>query len=184
MRKFVGLLFAVALVLPASVLVSPAGAAGGTKCKGGASTATFTPALTPAAAKVQKPVRDTVKTTAGTLTGCSGGGVTGATFSYVGVKAKAPGDTCLSLAKFSTNSVTSGTLTVKWKPTGTSTIPVSFHKVKGKATSNTVTGTVKSGLFAGSKISSAFAYTFVPKTGCVTTPGSKVSVKITATTFK
>ena len=184
MRKYVGVLFAVAILLPASLLVSPAGAAGGTKCAGGTSTATFTPPLTAATAKVQKPVQDTVKTTAGALTGCSGGGVTGATFTYVGVKAKAPGDTCLSLAKFSTNSVTSGTLTVKWKPAGTSTIPVSFHKVKGKATSNTVTGTVKTGLFAGSKISAAFAYTFIPATGCISTPGAKVSVKITATSIK
>ena len=185
MRKLAGVLVAVALVVPAGIMAAaPAGAAGGTKCKGGSSTATFSPPLTPAAAKVQKPVRDTVKTTAGTLSGCTGGGVTGATFTYVGVKAKAPGDTCLSLAKFSTNSVTSGVLTVKWKPTGISTIPVSFHKVKGKATSNTVTGTVKTGLFKGAKISSAFAYTFVPKTGCVTTPGAKVSVKITATTLK
>ena len=96
MRKVGGLLLVLAVAVPIGLLATgPAGAAGGTKCKGGSSTATFTPALTPAAAKVQKPVRDTVKTTAGTLTGCSGGGVTGATFSYVGVKAKAPGDTCL-----------------------------------------------------------------------------------------
>ena len=183
MRKFAGVLLAAAMVLPASLLVSPAGAVGGTSCKGGTSTATITPPWPAVGSKAK--VLDTVQTTAGAITGCSGGGVTSASFKYQGVKAKAPGDNCLSNATFNTNAITSGTLTVNWKPSGTSIIKVSFHKIKGKPLSNTVSGKVTGGtLFKGSSITASFTYTFVPKTGCVTTPGAKVSVKIGAVKIK
>ena len=61
---------------------------------------------------------------------------------------------------------------------------MSFHKVKGKPTANTVTGKVSAGLFKGSTITASFSYTFIPKTGCVTTPGAKVSVAIGKVTIK
>ena len=76
MRKSLGALLAVATLLSLVVIgFSPAGAAGGTSCKGGTSTATVTPPWPPITSKAK--VLDTVQTTAGALTGCSGGGVTG-----------------------------------------------------------------------------------------------------------
>jgi hypothetical protein len=155
-------------------------APGTATCKGGTSTATISPAWPPATSKTT--VHDTITAT-GTLTGCSGGGVTSGTFRYVGVKSKT-GDNCKTNATYSTNAVTSGTLTITWDTKATTTASLALHKVKGKPKSDTVTGTVSNGVFSGSSVASTFGYTFPVKTECVSAPAGKVNIKVGPTTFK
>src|SRR4051794_3791744 len=76
MRKFAGVLVAGALLVPATLLAAPGGAAAAkptcTKLTG---VATFKPAL-PKLASTKK-VKPTITITGAKLSGCTGGGVTG-----------------------------------------------------------------------------------------------------------
>ena len=93
MRKFAGILMSAALVLPAAVLLGqPAGAAGGTSCKTGKGSATFTPPLPKLGSPTK--VKDVLKSK-GTLAGCSGA-VKSATIT--GVSPKSTGSNCTTIA--------------------------------------------------------------------------------------
>jgi hypothetical protein len=160
---------AAALMLPVAIIASsPAGAAGGTSCKSGSGTATFTPALPILSSKVK--VKDVLKST-GKVSGCSGA-VKSATL--VGVSPPSTGSNCLTLATPS-KTPTKVTLTVKWNAGKPSTIAAQLSAIKGVAvTTQAVTGTVKSGQFAGSKLTGKLKYT-LPAGACSKTPLSKVT---------
>lgn len=170
MRKVSGVLFAVAMVLPVGLLVSPADAAGGTTCKTTLATATFSPALPPltSAAKV-----NTTVTSTGKVSGCVGGGVTGGSFktSY-----KLTGENCKVLLTY-TGKTTTAPITTTWSNGQKSVGTITLHPVKGAATKNTVTGVTKTGLFAGLKLTTSYTFTAASKTNCVSTPLAKVTVK-------
>jgi hypothetical protein len=178
MRKVLGLFLASALVLPLAVMVSPAGsAAAKPTCKTLSGTATFSPALSNTAAK-SKP---TVTIKGAKLAGCTGGGVTGGTVGTVlkfGVASN-----CASLIK-GDSTKTSGTTTVVWNTKATSVAKVTLVGVPKKPTSQTVAGTISTGLFKGSKLSVVTIFT-IPKGGCTTAPLSKVTFKqVSALTVK
>jgi hypothetical protein len=164
MRKVLGSVMAVGLLLTAAAIVgSPAGAAGGTSCSKGSGSATFTPPLPPLGNKSK--VKDVLKSK-GKVGGCTGA-VKGATLS--GVSPKSTGSNCTTTATFTTTP-TKVTLTVKWNAGQPSTIAAALHQIKGKpATNQTVTGTVSSGQFKGLKVTGKIIYK-IPTGQCVSKP--------------
>jgi hypothetical protein len=178
MRKFAGVLVAAAMMLPVGLMASPAGAAAGTTCKTASGTATFTPPL-PKVGSTTK-VKPTIKVT-GTLSGCTGGGVTGATISAT-LKQAIAGN-CSSLVAGATANI-AGTETITWNTKATSTVALKLTGVTKKATETTATGPVSAGLFKGSKQSGTLNYTPL-NGGCGKAALAKVSFKqITAITIK
>lgn len=160
MRKFLGVFVAAGLLVSAAVIVgAPAGAAGGTSCKTGSGTATFTPALPDLTSKAK--VKDVLKSS-GVVGGCSGTVKSG---KLSGVSPKSTGSNCLTTATY-TATGTKITLTVKWNTGASSTVAAQLHQTKGvAATHQSVAGTVTAGLFKGSKLSGKFVYT-LPKGAC------------------
>jgi hypothetical protein len=161
MRKVSGVLLAVAMMLPLGIWAAgPASAAGGTVCATTGGLVTWTPPL---------PVKVAVKThisATGTFGKCTGP-VASAHTVLTSPVGKTP-SSCATTLKYSTGAEATGTLTVTWNKGAKSVIAVSIFKVKGKATQALVTGTVKSGQFAGLKSSGTVQYT--PKVGnCGTT---------------
>ncbi len=138
MRKTLGLLCAVAMMLPIGVLTAqPAAAAGGTTCKTNHGTATFTPPLPPLSSS--KTVNTTVRFK-GTLSGCSGGHVTGAT--YHG-QYKVAADNCKKTLTYTTK-VQKSPISPTWKPSGSSVGTIGLHAIKGHPTMANVTGVTTS----------------------------------------
>jgi len=169
-------LVAVAMIVSAGVMVSPAGAATGTTCKTASGTATFTPPLPKPGASTK--VSPTIKIT-GTLGGCTGGGVTGGTISAT-LKQAIAGN-CSSLLKGATANI-AGTETITWNTKATSTVALKLVGVTGKVTETNATGPVSAGLFKGSKQSGTVAYTPLNH-GCSTAGLAKVTFKqVTAIT--
>jgi len=162
MRKSLGVLVAVASLLSLAALGAvPAGAAAGTTCASTAGTVTWKPPEPVKAPGVKNSI-----SAVGTFGKCTGA-VSTAHTKLVTPLGKTP-SYCGSLLKYSTGATTTGTLTVTWNKGAASVIAVSIFKVKGKPTQALVTGTVKSGQFAGLKSSGTVSY--VPKVGnCVTT---------------
>ncbi len=110
MRTIVAKLSVVAALLSPlammGVVAAPAGASGGTLCSGNSGSITLSPGLE-TSAQVQNIVIQ------GSLSGCSGGSVTGAT--YIGhLTTKNPAD-CETLT---TGEPETGTIVVKWSPKG------------------------------------------------------------------
>jgi hypothetical protein len=165
------LLLAAALVLPAGIMAaSPAGAAGGTSCKSGGGTATFTPALPIVGNKTK--VKDVLKSS-GTVAGCSGTVKSG---KITGVSPKSTGSNCTTLAT-PTKTPTKVTLTVTWNTKATSTIAAVLKEIPKKpVTTQTVTGPVTKGLFKGSKLSGKFTYT-LPSGACTKKALAKLTYK-------
>ena len=179
MRKVAGVLFTAAMVLPVAVMVSPAGSAAATPtCKAASGTATFTPPLPKVG--VATLVKPTIKVT-GTLSGCTGGGVTGAKIAST-LKQAIAGN-CTTLLKGATANI-AGSETLTWNTKATSTVALKLTGVKGKATQTTATGTVSAGLFKGAKQAGTLSFTPLAG-GCTTASLAKVSFKqVTTFTLK
>ena len=163
MRSFVRFTMAVALMAPISVLISvPAGAATGAVCATQTGTATINPGITPRATDVTISIKET-------LSGCKGGGVSSGTEAAT-IASKAA--TCNGLARRGTKTGPyAGKIT--WSNKKTSTISLT---TVSNGLNATVTGTVKSGLFAGQKITTAIQYTLSQGT-CNTTPLTAMSIR-------
>ena len=159
MRKFLGLLVATALVMPAAAMVGgPAGAAGGTSCSSGSGTGTFNPPLPDLTSK--KKVKDVIKVT-GTLSGCTG---TVASGTLTGLSPASTGSNCKTIAT-PTNVGTKIKLTIKWNTGASTTIQAMLKQIPKKpVTQQTVSGPVTAGLFKGSKLSGKFTYTLTKGT--------------------
>jgi len=161
MRKVAGMLLAAATLVPVGLFAAPAGAAAGTTCATTSGTVTWSPAEPVKAPGVKNSI-----SAIGTFGKCTGA-VSTAHTKLVTPLGKTP-SYCGSLLKYSTGPTTTGTLTVTWNKGAASVIAVSIFKVKGQPTQALVTGTVKSGQFAGLKSSGTVSYK--PKVGnCVTT---------------
>ena len=175
MRKSFGLLVTAALLLSTVVVVASgsAGAAGGTTCSKTVATATITPGLPP----LSKPttfVTKVVTKATGTVSGCTGTVKSGA-LSLTSVPGKSKSN-CKTLLTYDPKAVpTSGTGKIVWNTKATSSFSFKLLTIKGAPTSQTFSSTITAGLFAGSKGTVTFSFTAVPKTGCVSTPLSKVT---------
>ena len=174
MRKGLGLLFAISFLLPVGVLsASPAGAVAGTTCKAFSATQTATPGL-PVVTSTKK-VNAKVKT-AGKLTGCSGGGVTGAstlsTYTYNG------NCTTLITGKGGKTTPANPTTTFTWsnKKTSTATTAIKTLTKPGVTPAKIqVITTIISGQFKGAKSTGTLTDTS-PAGSCVKIPGSKATL--------
>jgi hypothetical protein len=154
---------AVSLLTPLGLLAAtPAGAASGTVCAKQSGAATIQPGITQRATNVTISIRETVS-------GCKGGGVTNGT-ETVSIASKAA--TCNGLAR---NGIKTGPSAGKitWNNKKTSTISLT---TLSNGLNVTVTGTVKAGLFAGQKISTAIQYS-PSQTNCNTTPLTSLTIK-------
>ena len=178
MRKIMGLLSVAALFVPAVVFAAPAGAAGGTTCKANTGSATFSPALPPLSSSAT--VNSTVNFT-GKLTGCSGGGVTSAT--YKGSYKLTNAHNCKQLLTY-TSKTTTANITTTWSNKKTSVGTITLAGIKGNPTKDNVTGVTKTGQFAGLHLTTSYSFKAVPSTGCVSTPLSKVTVTGSAVVIK
>jgi hypothetical protein len=171
MRKTFGVLVAAALLVSAALVIgAPAGAAGGTSCKSGSGSATFTPPLPVIGSKTK--VKDVLKSS-GTVAGCTGTVKSG---KITGVSPKSTGSNCTTLAT-PTKTATKVTLTVKWNTGASSTIAAQLKQIPKKpVTTQTVSGPVTAGLFKGSKLSGKFTYS-LPSGACTKKPLSKLTYK-------
>jgi len=162
MRKVAGVLVVAAMLLPLGLTAAPAGAASGTSCAVQTGTASIKPGITPKATNVTITVKET-------LSKCVGGGVTGGT-ETASILSKAA--TCAGLGK---NGTKTGPIvgTITWNTKKTSAVSINTVSDGLKATA---TGTVKSGLFAGQKISTTIQYS-LSKGNCVVTPLTALTIK-------
>jgi hypothetical protein len=171
MRKFIGVLSAVAMLLPVGVITAArAGATGGTTCTTNHGTATFNPPLPPA--NSTKTVNTTVPSS-GTLTGCKGGGVTRATYhsSY-----KVANDNCKKTLTYTTKTTTAPISSI-WQPGNKKSAgTITLHDIKGSPTMANVTGVTTSGLFKGLHLTTQFSFKGARSTDCISTPLAKVSI--------
>jgi len=153
MRKAAGLLLAAAILLPVGLVASPASAAAGTTCAPPSGKITVSPGIA-ATPKVQT---ITIKLP---ITGCKGGGVTGGIFT--GSLKTTP----ISLGNFATTAATLKLAsTIKWKPTGTSTLVATSVTTVGKSLVSTVTGKITKGTFANMTFKSVQTVTLGPLVG-------------------
>ena len=153
---------AIVILAPGVLAAAPAGAASGTVCATQTGSATVTPGITQRATNVTISVKET-------LSGCKGGGVTtGSEVASIASKAA----TCNGLARQGTKT---GPFAAKitWNNKKTSTLSLTTVSYGLNAT---VTGTVKSGLFAGQKVTTAIQYTMSQGT-CNTTPLTALAIK-------
>jgi hypothetical protein len=178
MRKYVGLLCAAALIVPAAVIstAGPAAAAPVVTCTKAAGSATFTPALPPLSST--KKVKSKLAAT-GTLGGCTGsGGVKSATTTFKQTSASTPSN-CTTLSKPDPKSKgTIGTLTIKWNKGPASTVKALTIKQTPKVVDSTITGKITAGQFVGKTFKGFVTYT-LPKGACSSKPLSKVTYKET-----
>jgi hypothetical protein len=163
MRSFVRFTMAIAVLAPVTAFTAtPAGAASGTVCAKQTGTATINPGITPKATNVTISIRET-------LSGCKGGGVTSGT-EVATMLSKAT--TCNGLARIGTKA---GPFTgrITWSNKKTSTVSLS---TVSNGLNAAVSGTVKSGLFAGQKITTSIQYSLSQGT-CNTTPLTALGIK-------
>jgi WhiB family redox-sensing transcriptional regulator len=163
------LLLAAATMLPIATFATPAGAATKTTCKTASGSAAFTPAL-PKVGSTSK-VKSTIKIVGAKLSGCKGGGVTGAKLSATVKFAKAAN--CDSLLAGRPTGA-KGTETITWSNKKTSTVSITLASVTGKPTQTKVTGVVTAGQFKGAKQSGTLNYTPL-NGGCTSANLAKVN---------
>ncbi len=173
MRKVAGVLLAAAMVLPAGMIATQAGAAAAKPtCKSVSGTATFSPVLPKIGSTAT--VKSAITIKGAKLTGCTGGGVTGGT---VGAALKfGVASNCSSVAKGATAKIT-GTVTIVWNTKASSTAKVTLTGVTGNPTKQTIAGSISTGLFKGSKLSVLTQYTLgtsCTKTGLASVPFKSV----------
>jgi len=170
MRKALGVLVAVVLILPIAALsAAPGGAAGGTTCKKLTATAQFAPALLVLSKKTK---RASAVTSQGTLGRCNGGGVSSGTFT---ASYKIASGNCTTLLTYTPTPITVH-ISTTWNTNQTSTATIQLHAVKAEPQTRTVTGLVTAGLFKGSRTTAAFTFAFVTKSGCFKTPLKEISM--------
>jgi hypothetical protein len=174
MRKVAGILLVSALMLPAGLAASNAGAAAATPtCKTLGGTATFTPAV-PKIGSTTK-VKTTVGIKGAKLAGCTGGGVTGGTVT-ASLKFGLAANCASLLAGDATK--TAGKVTIVWNTKATSVVAkATLVGVTKKPTQSTVSGVITTGLFKGKKVSVITNYV-IPAGGCTKTALSKVTFTI------
>lgn len=173
MRKAVGLLFAVSLLVPVGVMVAgPAGsAASKPTCKKVVGTVAYKPALPATKAKVNSTATTTLN-----ATGCVGGGVTAGK----GVSSeKLTGYNCAVFLSNTHPKPTNGS--IKWSPSGTSTTKTTLKIVKLAASGIIVKATqaITGGKFKGSTTTTTISAN-LNKNGCNTKPLSLISFKNTS----
>ena len=171
-RRVARVLLAVVMTAPLGGLIASragAAAATGLRCSGLTATAHFRPAL-PVLSEGKK-VASTV-TSSGTLKHCNGGSVAGGTFA---ITYKLTGN-CRTLLTYSPTPTTIRFTTI-WNTNQRSTATVVLRAIKAEATKRTVTGTITSGLFTGSHLTTTFSFALVTKSGCLTTHLKELSVK-------
>jgi hypothetical protein len=155
MRSTIRFTLAVALLLPIGVVsAGPVGAAGGTSCKTSIGKATIAPGLSLTA-------HAQTITAISTLSGCSGGGVTGGSAKAT---LKLPTTDCTGLAKGGAKETLTETITWNTKKTTTFT-GATISGTAAKVLQATLTAKVTAGLFKGSKASTTIAYS-VNKGSC------------------
>jgi len=172
MRKYVGLLCAAALTVPAALMItaSPAAAAPVTSCGVAKGTATFNPPL-PKLGSTTK-VKTQLKSK-GTVSGCTGGGVKSGTTTFTGIRSKTGSNCSTLVAPKASDAPTKGTIVIKWN-TGKSSTASGFSIKQTDATHATTTGKITTGLFKGKVIKGIVE--FKPETGGCTT---KALAKVT-----
>jgi len=145
-------------MLPVGVITANAagGAAATPTCTKAAGTATFTPPLPDLTSSTKVSAKLSSK---GTVSGCTGGGVTKGTTSFVQTSKPTPGN-CKTLATPTASTKgTIGTLTVKWSNGKTSTAKGFVVKQKtSPITDATTTGKITSGAFVGKTISGTVSF--------------------------
>jgi hypothetical protein len=164
MKSLVRMTMAVALLIPVgAIAASPAGAAGGTTCKGASGKISLKPGLT------TTPTVQTITINL-PLTGCTGS-VKSAVFKG-----------SLKTDKISISSIATATKplkltsTITWNTKATSSLVAnSTTKIVKGVINSSVTGKISKGLFAGSTFSSAQTVTLGPLVG-----GKIVSLNIKA----
>jgi hypothetical protein len=149
-------------------------------CLSSSGTGTFTPGL---------PVKgSTVKSSMsfkGTLSGCSGGGVKSGHLTFTSSKG-APTNCQTFVTTYGPNSKGAvGTATIKWNTGKTSTLTLTSKLASSTAANlSNVTGTVTSGLFQGSHMTSQVGSS-TPSDACVSKPATTFSYsQATKTVFK
>lgn len=170
MRRPIRLLLAAVFVLPIVAFAASSGGAvvdPGTDCAHSSGSATFSPGLwklQPAAQKELHEAAQTITTT-GSTTGCVGGGVTSGTFRAT-IHIADPAN-CNSLLSDSDTAVpaTTGSITVRWSATKSSTASITLKTVTGQPTQTDISGTVSStsNTFKGLALTQRIAFT--PETG-------------------
>ena len=181
MRKFAGALVAAAVMLPVGLVASPAGAVGGTTCKTATGTATFTPPL-PKIGSAKK-VKSYATIEYAKVGGCVGGAVTAAILHAQLQFGTA--SNCSSLLAGKTANVT-GRIKIPWYAgkvfKGTSLIAkAKLTPVKGKPTTQVVSGVISSGVFKGSSLKATTLYT-IKAPQCASKALSKVTFALVKNT--
>ena len=156
MKKILGLMTAMALLVPVGIVAAGPGgaAAAGTTCKGASGKITLKPGLTAKAAvqtiSINLPI-----------TGCTGGGVKSASFKgSLVTKAISTTSILKSAAPLKLTSV------ITWDTKTTSNLVAnSSTKIVGKIINSTVTGKISKGTFAGLTFTSKQTVTLGPLTG-------------------
>jgi hypothetical protein len=180
MRRGLGLLFAISLVLPVGVMTAHSAGAAGTlpKCKSFTGTQTYAPGLPPLSStqKVKPKV-----TTNLTIKGCTGGGITGGKSSGSQTSKTATNCTMLFADAGKPGKPTTGT--IKWSNGATSqtsnVLTVHGTTTDGKSLKATLVTTYTGGLGKGKKSTAQVIAT--PNSGwCNTKPLSKVNFHSTS----
>jgi hypothetical protein len=164
---------AAALIAPIammSISTAPASAAEGTTCTGNSGSAKFSPGLT-SSAKVQNVI---VK---GTLSGCSGGGVSGG--SYIAHLKTTNAVSCAALA--GPGEPATGTVVIKWSPKGQGNSNGTFSMPLTGVPGVSLAGTLESGPFATMSLSGTVSQTFSGTCGAAV--GKKKAKAVKDSTF-
>jgi len=171
--KFMRLTAAMGLLAPVALMgvsAAPASAAEGTTCTGNSGSIKYSPGLTDSP-KVQNV---TVK---GTLSGCSGGGVTSA--SYLAHLKSTNAVTCAALT--GSGAPTTGTIVIKWSPKGQGNSNGTFSMPLTEAPGASIGGTIESGPFATMTLSGTVSQTFSGTCGVAS--GKKKAKAVKDATF-
>jgi len=174
MRKALGLVFATSLLIPVGITAAtPAGAVTGPTCKAFSATETTSPGL-PIVGSATK-INAKVKLT-GKLTGCSGGGVTGATVA----QAYTYNGNCTTFVTGkggkTTPAVPTSTFTWSNHKTSTATSTVTLLTKPGVTPVKLKLATkITQGLFAGASNTGTVILT-APAGSCTKIPGSKATL--------
>ncbi len=170
-RPLAALVLAVTALPLVAVSATPAAATTTASCKSASGKASFTPPLPKkgSAAKVSA-----VFAANGTVRSCTGAkGLTGGTTKFK--SAKSGPMNCTTYETYDAT-VFKGTETITWNTRATTSIALTVHKVKGKPTEASLSGTVIAGLFKGAHFTGLLAFTW-PSGACTSTSLSSFAYK-------
>ena len=175
MRIRARFLMAAALLLPTGAVALSAGPAwaAGTTCAKTSGTATFKPPLPKLGSATTVTPIIVVKN--GKISGCSGGGVTSATFTSR-IVFHEPTNCEKLLSGDPTTNPPTGKIFTTYNTSQTSTAKVTLKQVSGQPTQTHIVGKVTAGLFLGLHVDQTLS--FAPKDGfgdCVNTDLQKVT---------